>query len=170
MFGSAPAYSVLARGQLVLTHGAVRPVTLGVAAAAGRDDEVSGLCMSGETDGQLDSKGRPVRTFSWVDLWAGGERVVCFGHNVCGDLPRLYGRGRVVALDTGCVFGGTLTPFRFPEQDFVPVQATRRHSFDVPVPVSVDLLGTIPSVRLVAPVASTAQGPVPTPLPAPAVA
>jgi protein phosphatase len=107
--------------------------------------------MTGETDGQVDARGRPVRTFGWISRWQEDEETtVVFGHNVCGPLPQRYGAlGRVIGLDTGCVFGGALSCYRWPEDEFVCIAAVRTYSDDVPVLVDAELVSRSVEVRVV---------------------
>ncbi len=135
LFSFAPSFSRLDGGRLLVVHAAMRPDLLDGDLLADRSDPVSRLCHGGETNGELDVRGRAVRTFGWVGTWDPATTVV-FGHNVCGPLPRRYGHGNVVGLDTGCVFGGTLSAFRWPEGRFVSVPALGRYTNDSPVPVS----------------------------------
>lgn len=137
LFSGAPSFIRLDGGRLLVVHAAMRPDLLDAVLAPDRDDPVSRLCYGGETNGQLDADGRTVRTFDWIDTWQGRTTVV-FGHNVCGKVPLRYGHGNVVGLDTGCVFGGTLSAFRWPAGEFVSVPALGRYTNDTPVLVGVE--------------------------------
>lgn len=62
------------------------------------------VCIYGWLTGETDSMGYPVRV-DWAQNWTGDDTVV-HGHvPVCQ--PRIV--GKVVNVDTGCVFGGSLT-------------------------------------------------------------
>ena len=71
---------------------------------------------------RLESRGRPW----WYEDWAGPE-LVLFGHTH-SPLPRAHSRGgRLVALglDTGCVFGGSLSAYSPELDELVQVPALR---------------------------------------------
>jgi diadenosine tetraphosphatase ApaH/serine/threonine PP2A family protein phosphatase len=67
---------------------------------------------------ELDEHGFPMRE-DWALTYAGSATVV-HGHVVYPE-PRIV--GNVVAIDTGCVHGGHLTAYRWPEREFVSVPA-----------------------------------------------
>lgn len=100
--------------------------------AAFREDVSSNrgvaLALYGETDGTLDATGHPVRLDKWESEYEGSKTIV-HGHVPVpevtvrelaatrpGQLPR-----RIVNVDTGCCFGGSLTAVRLPEREFVSV-------------------------------------------------
>jgi hypothetical protein len=62
------------------------------------------------------SKAPATHTF-WTNHWRGPERVI-FGHTVV-DKPLFL--PHAVGIDTGCVFGGTLTALVLPEWAIVSV-------------------------------------------------
>lgn len=128
LFDKTPAYSVLAGGKLVLAHGALKRSMLGRYGNRNRKDAVSSLAMFGETSGNTNENGFPERTYNWVDSWDQDETFV-FGHDVVGLEPRVMGpNSNVIGLDTGCVFGGRLSCFRFPEREVVSVGAESKHA------------------------------------------
>lgn len=113
-----------AQTHLILDGGRV------VAAHAGIDERnqerhTSGarsFALYGKPTGDLDEEGHPIAE-DWAMDYA-GEAVVVHGH-VVHEKPRIL--NGVVALDTGCVFGGSLTAFRWPEREFTSVPALREH-------------------------------------------
>jgi protein phosphatase len=79
--------------------------------------------LYGETTGQIDEYGLPVR-----GDWAGryhGEALVVYGHTPVAQ-PRWV--NHTVNIDTGCVFGGALTALRYPEMEFVSVPAQQTYA------------------------------------------
>jgi protein phosphatase len=72
----------------------------------------------GETTGETDEFGLPVR-FNWAAEYRGPAMVV-YGHT---PVPEPEWLNRTVNIDTGCVFGGKLTALRYPEKDFISVEA-----------------------------------------------
>ncbi|MDR0670388.1 MAG: polynucleotide kinase-phosphatase, partial [Treponema sp.] len=75
-----------------------------------------------ETTGETDEFGLPVR----LD-WAGeyrGRALVVYGH-IPSRQPRFL--NNTVCIDTGCVFGGSLSAYRYPEAAVVSVEAAREY-------------------------------------------
>lgn len=86
--------------------------------------------LYGDITGNFHADGRPVRK-DWAKSYQGDPWVV-YGHT---PTEEPYVINRTVNIDTGCVFGGSLTAFRFPEKEFVsipskqPYQPERFHRF-----------------------------------------
>ncbi|MFZ3482056.1 metallophosphoesterase [Sphingomonas sp. 3-13AW] len=102
-------------------------------AHAGIDEEHQGRHTSGATSfalygkpvaggTEVDEEGYPLRE-DWARTYAGAATVV-HGH-VVYDEPRIV--GNVVSIDTGCVHGGRLTAYRWPEKTFVSVPARAQY-------------------------------------------
>jgi protein phosphatase len=96
--------------------------------AAYREDAFGGkarsLALYGETTGEMDASGYPVRLDTWETEYAGGKTIV-HGHVVVSEptVRNVSNGGRIVNVDTGACFGGKLTALRFPEMEFVSVAA-----------------------------------------------
>jgi protein phosphatase len=112
-----PHQLLLDGGALVVTHAGLREELHGVDSKQAR-----ALCLYGETSGERDERGYPVR-LDWAAEYRGEARVVQ-GHT---PVPSAGWRNRVLNLDTGCVFGGALTALRYPELELVSVPARRVH-------------------------------------------
>jgi hypothetical protein len=95
-----------------------------------RQDPLSQLCLYGEK--RFDDEGKKITTFDWMQGWKLPKQVV-FGHNVCGLIPQVYQQGAIIALDTGCVFGQSLSAYRYPEKEFVSSPARKIWSYNRPV-------------------------------------
>jgi len=65
----------------------------------------------GETDGTVDEQGFPNRTYEWTESWENGEGRCVFGHTVVPDVTYYTENRQCINIDTGCVFGGSLTGF-----------------------------------------------------------
>jgi protein phosphatase len=78
------------------------------------------FALFGETTGETDEYGLPVR-YNWAAEYR-GKAVVVYGHTPVVDPEWL---NRTINIDTGCVFGGKLTAFRYPEKELVSVPALR---------------------------------------------
>ena len=89
----------------------------------GRDSRyLTSFCMFGAVTGETDDNGFPVRG-KWEEDYQ-GHAVVVHGHTPLASAE--WGpHGNVVCVDSGCVFGGSLTGFRWPEREMVSVQARR---------------------------------------------
>ncbi|MDR3123547.1 MAG: polynucleotide kinase-phosphatase [Treponema sp.] len=111
------SHYVLDRGRLVVSHAGLKEAWQG--RSSGRVRE---FCLYGETTGETDEFGLPVR----LD-WAGeyrGKALVVYGH-IPSREPRFL--NNTVCIDTGCVFGGSLSAYRYPEGEVVSVAAAREY-------------------------------------------
>lgn len=79
---------------------------------------VRSFAVYGETSGEIDEFGLPVR-YDWAADYKGIAKVV-YGHTPVVDANWVNG---TLCIDTGCVFGGKLTALRYPEMDMVEVAA-----------------------------------------------
>ena len=85
--------------------------------ASGR---VRQFALYGDTDGEVDSFGLPVR-HDWAASYR-GQAMVVYGHT---PTPEARWVNNTMCIDTGCVFGGKLTALRYPEREVVSVDAAR---------------------------------------------
>ena len=109
------SHYVLDGGNLVVAHAGMKEEYQGRASARVRD-----FCLYGETTGETDEWGLPVRT-DWAAGYRGKATVV-YGHTPVAEPAWL---NRTINVDTGCVFGGSLTALRYPENELVSVPAAR---------------------------------------------
>ena len=79
---------------------------------------VRSFALYGDTTGETDEYGLPVR-YPWADDYRGRASVV-YGHTPV--VEPLWVNG-TICIDTGCVFGGSLTALRWPERELVSVRA-----------------------------------------------
>jgi polynucleotide kinase-phosphatase len=107
------SHYVLDGGRLVVAHAGLKEAYQG--RASGR---VRAFCLYGETTGETDEYGLPVR-YPWARDYRGNAMVV-YGHT---PTPRPEWINNTICLDTGCVFGGQLTALRYPERELVAVPA-----------------------------------------------
>jgi protein phosphatase len=110
---SLTSHYVFDGGKLAVAHAGVRQEMQGRGSAKVRD-----FCLFGETTGETDEFGLPVRC-NWAVEYR-GPALVAYGHT---PTPEPEWLNRTVNLDTGCVFGGKLTALRYPEKEFVSVPA-----------------------------------------------
>ena len=107
------SHFVLDDGKLVVAHAGLKEAYQG--RASGRVRE---FCLYGETTGETDEYGLPVR-YDWASEYRGAAHVV-YGHT---PVPEATWLNRTICIDTGCVFGGRLTALRYPEREIVDVPA-----------------------------------------------
>lgn len=102
-------------GKLVVAHAGLKEEMQGRGSGA-----VRSFCLYGETTGETDEFGLPVR-HNWAEEYRGKAKVV-YGHT---PVPEAEWFNRTIDIDTGCVFGGKLTALRYPEEEPVSVKAKR---------------------------------------------
>ena len=107
------SHYVLDGGRLVVSHAGLTERLQG--RASGR---VRAFCLYGETTGETDEYGLPVR-YPWAQEYR-GNAMVLYGHT---PVPVPEWVNNTLCLDTGCVFGGRLTALRYPERELVSVPA-----------------------------------------------
>ena len=107
------SHYVLDDGKLVVAHAGLREEMQGRGSGKVRE-----FALYGETTGETDEFGLPVR-HNWAAEYRGSATVV-YGHT---PIPELEWLNRTINVDTGCVFGGKLTALRYPEKEFVSVDA-----------------------------------------------
>ncbi|GGF37486.1 polynucleotide kinase-phosphatase [Williamsia phyllosphaerae] len=111
------AHYLLDDGKLVVAHAGLKEKYHG--RASGR---VRAFALYGDTSGATDEFGLPVR-YPWADDYRGSATVL-YGHT---PIPEPEWVNNTLCLDTGCVFGGSLTALRYPERELVSVPATATH-------------------------------------------
>ncbi len=104
-------------GDLVVAHAGLSERLQGRASRRVRE-----FCLYGETTGETDEYGLPVR-YPWARDYR-GRATVLYGHT---PVPTPEWVNNTLCLDTGCVFGGRLTALRYPERELVSVPAQRVH-------------------------------------------
>jgi protein phosphatase len=107
------SHYVLNQGKLIVAHAGLRQDMQGRGSAKVRE-----FCLYGETTGEIDDFGLPVR-YNWSAEYRGPATVV-YGHTPVPDAEWL---NKTINIDTGCVFGGKLTALRYPERELVSVPA-----------------------------------------------
>ena len=109
------SHYVLDDGNLVVAHAGIKSEYQGRASGRVRD-----FCLYGETTGEKDEFGLPIRA-NWAADYR-GKAMVVYGHTAVVEPAWL---NRTINIDTGCVFGGKLTALRYPEKELVSVPAAR---------------------------------------------
>ena len=109
------SHYMLDDGRLAVAHAGLKEEMQGRASGA-----IRSFCMYGETTGEVDAFGLPVR-LNWAMAYRGDTKVV-FGHTPMLEPAWL---NNTLCIDTGCVFGGRLTALRYPELELAAVPAAR---------------------------------------------
>jgi protein phosphatase len=108
---SLVSHYVLHDGKLVVAHAGMKEEMQGRGSGKVRD-----FAMYGETTGETDEFGLPVR-YNWAAEYR-GKAMVVYGHT---PVPNSDWLNRTINIDNGCVFGGRLTALRYPEKEIVSV-------------------------------------------------
>lgn len=117
-FDALPHHLVLASGNLVAAHAGLREDL------QGRDSPlVRNQALFGDANARFDDDPEPGR-LEWVQHYR-GRALVVYGHT---PVAEAIVANRTINIDTGCVFGGTLTALRFPEMEVVAVQARKSYA------------------------------------------
>jgi len=109
------SHYLLDGGRLVVAHAGLKEAYHG--RASGR---VRSFALYGDTTGETDEYGLPVR-YPWAREYR-GSAVVVYGHT---PVPAAEWVNNTICLDTGVVFGGTLTALRYPSKEIVSVPAEK---------------------------------------------
>ncbi len=112
------SHYVLDGGRLVVAHAGLKERFQGRASRRVRD-----FALYGEVTGETDEQGLPVRG-DWAADYRGTASVV-YGHTPVGVAAWT---NNTINIDTGCVFGGSLTALRWPEREMVSVPARKTYA------------------------------------------
>jgi len=111
------SHYVLDNGKLVVAHAGIKEKYHGRASG-----NVRQFCLYGDTTGETDEYGLPVR-LPWANEYR-GKALVIYGHTPTTIVESV---NNTFCIDTGCVFGGKLTAFRYPEKEIVQVDAAKEY-------------------------------------------
>ena len=112
------SHYILNNGKLAVAHAGIKEEMQGRGSGA-----VRAFCLYGETTGEIDEFGLPVR-YNWASEYRGKAKVV-YGHT---PVPKAEWLNKTINIDTGCVFGGELTALRYPEEELISVKAAKVYS------------------------------------------
>jgi len=107
------SHYVFDNGKLVAAHAGCKEKYQG--RGSGRVRE---FCLYGDTTGEIDEYGLPVR-LPWANEYR-GKALVIFGHIPTQEVQIT---NNTACIDTGCVFGGKLSAYRYPENEIKQVNA-----------------------------------------------
>lgn len=120
MLLKAPSHYIIQQHHVnvaVVAHAGIRDEYIGKHSPA-----ISDFCRYGDTAG-FDEAGKPIRR-EWYQQHKTKEWII-WGHD---PKPEPLMISRTINIDQGVVFGGKLTALRFPEKQFVTVQAKENYS------------------------------------------
>ena len=100
-------------GKLAVAHAGIKEEMIGRGSG-----EIRTFCLYGETTGEIDEFGLPVR-YNWASEYE-GKALIVYGHT---PVPEAQFFNNTIDIDTGCVFGGKLTALRYPENELVAIEA-----------------------------------------------
>lgn len=116
-----PIYLWLDGGKLAVAHAGIKEEMLGRLSG-----EVRRFCLYGETFGETDKFGLPIR-YHWAAEYR-GSTVIVYGHTPVPDADWV---NNTICIDTGCCFGGKLTALRWPEREIVTIAASDIYTMPV---------------------------------------
>lgn len=111
------SHYVLDDGKLVVSHAGLKEEYIGRGSMKVRD-----FCLYGEATGEIDEYRLPVR-LNWASDYR-GKATVIYAHIPQLEVQAMNG---TYCIDTGCVFGGKLTAYRYPERELVDVDALAQY-------------------------------------------
>ena len=111
------SHYVFDKGRLVVAHAGLTEELQGRASSTVRQ-----FAMYGETTGEIDEYGYPVR-YEWASDYRGNAYVV-YGHTPVTEAEWV---NKTINIDTGCVFGGKLTALRYPEMETISIPAKKTY-------------------------------------------
>lgn len=107
-YEALPLYNELDKRQLIIAHAGIQEQMIG----APLTRSIHTFVLYGDIAGERFPDGRPVRR-DWASSYHGKPWIV-YGHTPV-KRPRFV--HHTVNIDTGCVFGGSLTALRWPEME-----------------------------------------------------
>jgi protein phosphatase len=114
LYEDSPLYQVLDDGKLMIAHAGIREEYIGK-----NNKRVKTFVLYGDITGEVNDDGTPVRR-DWAKEY-NGDGWIIYGHTPVLE-PRMI--NNTVNIDTGAVFGGKLTAFRYPEMELISVPST----------------------------------------------
>ena len=111
------SHYIFDQGKLAAAHAGIKEEYQGRTSR-----QVHSFCLYGETTGETDQYGLPIH-YPWAEEYK-GKALVVYGHIPNAEVLSV---NNTICIDTGCVFGGKLTAFRYPENEIVQVKAKQEY-------------------------------------------
>ena len=112
MYEASSLYLTLDDGHLIVAHAGIRGDYIGRT-----DKKVKTFVLYGDITGEKHEDGSPVRR-DWAKHYAHEKAFVVYGHTPVKVAREI---NNTINIDTGCVFGGSLSAYRYPEGEVVSV-------------------------------------------------
>ncbi len=104
-------YIMLDNKKLIVVHGCLKEKDIG-----NFGKSIKTRCLYGDITGEFDENGKPIRN-DWAKEY-NGKSLIVYGHTAVKEAEII---NNTIDIDTGCVYGGKLTAFRYPEREIVQV-------------------------------------------------
>ncbi len=118
LYEQAPLYEIVEEANAVVAHAGIKQSYFGR-----YDKKVETFVLYGDITGKTDERGLPERR-DWAAHYSGDQWIV-YGHTPVKE-PRF--KNKTVNIDTGCVFGGSLTAFRLPDEKILSVPSKQPYN------------------------------------------
>lgn len=115
VYHSLAYYYLLDGGNLLVVHGGIKKEWIGKF-----HSKIRTMCIYGDITGEFDLYGRPIRR-DWAEEYD-GKTFIVYGHTV---VEKAEMKNKTIDIDQGCVYGGYLTAFRYPEMEIVQVKGKK---------------------------------------------
>ncbi|WP_237143927.1 metallophosphoesterase [Pontibacter pamirensis] len=119
--GKLPHHIILDQGRLVIAHAGLEERMHGQ-----NSKGVRALCLYGPTTGAQDEHDLPVR-LDWAATYC-GKAIVVYGHT---PVHEPIWRNNTINIDTGCVFGGSLSALTYPDHELTAVGAFGHYAHSI---------------------------------------
>ncbi|WP_456275847.1 bis(5'-nucleosyl)-tetraphosphatase PrpE [Bacillus sp. AK128] len=114
LYEASPLYHILDEKRVIIAHAGIREDYIGR-----QDKKVQTFVLYGDITGETHPDGSPVRR-DWAQHYNGKAWIV-YGHTPVKE-ARIV--NHTINIDTGAVFGGKLTAFRYPELETISVPSS----------------------------------------------
>ncbi|HZG70537.1 MAG TPA: bis(5'-nucleosyl)-tetraphosphatase PrpE [Chondromyces sp.] len=114
LYEDSPLYQILDGGKLIIAHAGIREKDIGK-----YTNKVKTFVLYGDITGESNPDGTPVRR-DWAKHY-NGDAWIIYGHTPVEEVRIVQ---RTANIDTGAVFGGNLSAWRYPEMEIVSVPSS----------------------------------------------
>ncbi|CAM3098410.1 bis(5'-nucleosyl)-tetraphosphatase PrpE [Filibacter tadaridae] len=111
-YEALPLYVTLEDQQLIIAHAGIREEMIG----SPDSESIRTFVLYGDITGKKAADGKPIRR-DWAKEYK-GDAFIVYGHT---PVKEARFKNNTVNIDTGCVFGGKLSAFRYPEMTTLSV-------------------------------------------------
>jgi protein phosphatase len=115
--GALKAYYIFDTAKLVVSHAGLSTNLIGT-----DSKRAEAFCLYGQTTNEYDEYGFPIR-YDWAKDYK-GQALIVYGHTPVSETKII---NNTINIDSGCVFGGKLTAFRYPEMTILSQPAFRQY-------------------------------------------